>query len=1061
MHHATAIAFQRTLRLGEQEIDLLVWLEAIFKHVSYLKVMGEAADWDWKACSDTLHAAMIHRYPALAEAVDEKTLPTQRLDQLDPYSLEIIKAAIQHVEGSSFRDETIVDALDLLVPLLQIYEAVENDDGENLLAPLGLTPLSLMLLDRPLRADGRLHFTKEDAVSFADVFPMGMPSARGFEEEEDGEGDDELDELDKEENTADAEAAFDENADDEFDPEFDYESEVEAADDILSDWPESWSDLTKDECYQRAFALWLPIVTAAHSGGRRRPLFALIDEYTEAIRAIPGREEQLFTNKKTGERYCFFDIYALHIMLYTLQWAYYEQTKVFGHLKTPFRIDFSEIEVPDDLPDQPEMPLILPAALPRQRHLTQEENNQLYYLLQQAAVHYWKNLGVSLPENIGLRGGKTIVLRDEAAEGQRDDKKKVHVASEEKSREDTREAMASDTPSSATAAGKKKLPKLDTDIPESLYAMTTNLTALARQGKLDPLIGREAELEQIFFIMSCRRKNKPLILGASGIGKTALVEGLAQRIVSGDVPQFLRDYRILRLHTESLASRYKGGFAEKLNSLIKGLTSLSKVVLFVDDAHRLIDSPEDTSKEQIHAIEELLTQARLPIILASNFEDWRQSFSKNATVNQRLTKIELAPLSREESVRVLKGLQGQYEAFHHVTYGVGVVEDVVKLSDRFIVDRVLPDKAVDVLDQLAARARLNYEKAHPDEDLSGKTLPVDVSLVPHVIANLARLPLEQVQASDKTAVKDLEKTIKSTVFGQDEAVKAIVSAIKVARSGLNQSERPLGSFLFTGPTGVGKTEVARQLAKALNVPLLRFDMSEYSESHTVSRLIGAPAGYVGYGEGGLLTEKVTKHPYSVVLLDEIEKAHPRLFNLLLQVMDHGTLTDASGREADFRNVVLIMTSNVGARDGERQAIGFGGEAQMGDISAALKQAFTPEFRNRFDAIIRFLPLNNESLYRVVDKFLGELTARLAERGVKPIYTDAFKAFLVRKGYVPSMGARPMRRLIDDQVRRPLADELLFGALMNGGTVTIDMGEDDEVRFTYESGSSEADDAAHA
>lgn len=569
-----------------------------------------------------------------------------------------------------------------------------------------------------------------------------------------------------------------------------------------------------------------------------------------------------------------------------------------------------------------------------------------------------------------------------------------------------------------------------------LRSCTRNLSAEAEAGQIDPLIGRDDEVTRICEILCCRRKNKPLILGESGSGKTALVEGLALRIVRGEVPPALRDVRLYALNASSLVSRFKGAFAEKLSEIAAVLKKVPNAVLFIDNLHMLINGNDGNSQEEYNALGHLVSDDRLRLIATTTFRSWRQTFSKDETLTRRLQAVELKPVTKAEAERIITGLVPKFEAFHGVHYAEDVVPRAVTLADRWITDRAFPDKAIDLIDELAGAAKLQRS---PDDDT---VIEVSSDKLPKLVARIARIPVDQVETREDGELADLDKVVRETVYGQDEAVDAVVSAIRMSRSGLGSAERPVGSFLFTGPTGVGKTELARQLAKGMGIPLLRFDMSEYAESHTVSRLIGSPPGYVGYGEGGLLTEQVTKHPYSVVLLDEMEKAHPSLFNLLLQVMDHGKLTDASGREADFRNAVIIMTSNVGARDIERTSIGFE-SGSVGDEGEALKKAFTPEFRNRLDAIVRFAPLSRDSVSRVVDKFLSELTTQLTVRNVTPTYTTTFKNWLAQHGYDPHMGARPMRRLIADKVRRPLADELLFGRLKQGGAVTFDIRPDDE------------------
>lgn len=563
-----------------------------------------------------------------------------------------------------------------------------------------------------------------------------------------------------------------------------------------------------------------------------------------------------------------------------------------------------------------------------------------------------------------------------------------------------------------------------------LLGFTRDLTAAAARGDIDVLIGRETEMERIFEILCCRRKNKPLVIGESGTGKTALIEGLALRIEKGDVPPFLQGKRIYALNAGTLVSRYRGMFSSQLEQIAKILKNMPDAILFIDDIHVLVDGNGEGGAEQINALQRLISDDQLRIIASTRFKPWRSTLSNNEAIARRFQPVELASVSEEDAKAILHGLAPQYEAYHRVHFAEGVVDAVVSLSNRYIVDRPLPDKAVSVLDELAAHARMN--RAGDD------VIEVTADGLPKIISRIARVPADQVGHDENDQLAKLDSTLKGVVFGQDPAIDSLVSAIRVSRSGLGNLERPVGSFLFTGPTGVGKTEVARQLASALGVELLRFDMSEYSESHTVSRLIGSPVGYVGHEEGGLLTEAVTKNPYCVILFDELEKAHPQLFNLLLQVMDNGKLTDSSGRTADFHNAIIIMTSNVGARIHDRQTIGFGeGSAGAGDDMKEIKRVFTPEFRNRLDAIVSFQPLSRDTLMSVVDKFLGELSEQLARKSVVPSYSEALKNWLCEKGYDPHMGARPMRRLIAEEIRRPLANELLFGALTEGGNVTID------------------------
>jgi ATP-dependent Clp protease ATP-binding subunit ClpA len=582
----------------------------------------------------------------------------------------------------------------------------------------------------------------------------------------------------------------------------------------------------------------------------------------------------------------------------------------------------------------------------------------------------------------------------------------------------------------AEAAGREASSRSERFLSEHL----DELTAKAAKGQIEPIVGRSEELARIAEILCRKTKNKPLVIGESGTGKTALVEGLAAQIAAGTAPASLKGARIWALDGSMLSSRYKGVFGERLAQIADAVKKVPNSILFIDDIHSLVDGNDAGSLEQMNALQRLVSDPDLRLIATTSFKPWRSVFSQNAAIVRRFQTVELKAVGEEDAKAIMRAVAPQLERFHHVHFKDGVSDRAVTLSSRFILDRALPDKAIDVLDETAAAARVK-RPAGDDE-----VIEIGAEALVPVIARMAHVPAEQVGSEEGEDLARLPAAMKSAVFGQDAAIDALVSAVKLSRAGLGSSERPVGSFLFMGPTGVGKTEAARQLAKAMKMPLLRFDMSEYSEAFTVSRLIGAPAGYVGYNEGGLLTEQVTKNPYSVVLLDEIEKAHPRLFDLLLQVMDRGRLTDASGREADFRNVILIMTSNVGARSAEKNAIGFGNEAESGSLAEdrALQQTFSPEFRNRLDAIVRFAPLSHEALAAVVNKFLNELSEQLRARGVTAVYTDAFRAWLAERGYDPHMGARPMRRLIADRVRKPLADELLFGALAHGGTVTADV-----------------------
>ena len=606
----------------------------------------------------------------------------------------------------------------------------------------------------------------------------------------------------------------------------------------------------------------------------------------------------------------------------------------------------------------------------------------------------------------------------------------LEVIEEEKLSSDCEGCSTDDEIGEENICDKDGKPRKLTAEERKLLGFTRDLTAAADRGDIDALVGREQEMERLFEILCCRRKNKPLVIGESGTGKTALIEGFALKIVKGEVPPFLKNKRIYVLNAGTLVSRYRGMFSSQLEQIAKCLKAIPDAILFIDDIHVLVDGSGEGGAEQINALQRLISDDSLRIIASTSFKPWRSTLSNNEAIARRFQPVELASVSEEDAKAILRGLAPQYEKYHHVRFADGVVDSVVSLSNRYIVDRPLPEKAVSVLDELAANARM-----YRDGD---DVIEVTAEGLPRIISRIARVPADQVGHDENDQLAKLDSTLKKAVFGQDPAIDSLVSAIRVSRSGLGNIERPVGSFLFTGPTGVGKTEVARQLASALGVELLRFDMSEYSEAHTVSRLIGSPVGYVGHEEGGLLTEAVTKNPYCVILFDELEKAHPTLFNLLLQVMDNGKLTDAAGRVADFHNAIIIMTSNVGARAHDRQVIGFGdGSADTGDDMKELKRVFTPEFRNRLDAIVSFKPLTKDTLMSVVDKFLSELTAQLARKKVTPVYTETLKNWLREKGYDPHMGARPMRRLIADDIRRPLANELLFGALTEGGEVTVD------------------------
>lgn len=566
----------------------------------------------------------------------------------------------------------------------------------------------------------------------------------------------------------------------------------------------------------------------------------------------------------------------------------------------------------------------------------------------------------------------------------------------------------------------------------------SNLNEKAMQGKVDPLIGRQNEIERTIQILCRRRKNNPLYVGEAGVGKTALAEGLAKRVVEGDVPEVLSDCTIWALDLGALVAgtKYRGDFEKRLKAVIAQLKKEDHAVLFIDEIHTIIGagSASGGTMDASNLIKPMLASGELRCIGSTTFQEYRSVFEKERALARRFQKIDIVEPSVDESVEILKGLKGRFESHHGVTYSNEALQSAVDLSVRHIPDRLLPDKAIDVIDEAGARQRLLPEDERSEE--------VGVPQIEHIVAHMARIPPKQVSASDRDVLQNLDRNLKMVVFGQDEPIDQLASSIKMSRSGLADPARPIGSFLLAGPTGVGKTEVTRQLAMQLGIEMIRFDMSEYMEAHSVSRLVGAPPGYVGHEEGGLLTERVTKHPHSVVLLDEIEKAHPDVFNTLLQVMDHGTLTDTNGREANFTNVILVMTTNAGAQAVSRRSIGFLEQDHSPDAMETIRRVFTPEFRNRLDAVVQFNSLDFEHVLRVVDKFLIELESQLNEKQVQVDVTDAARTWLAERGFDSQMGARPMSRMIQDYVKRPLADELLFGKLVEGGRVrlTIDDGE---------------------
>ncbi len=574
---------------------------------------------------------------------------------------------------------------------------------------------------------------------------------------------------------------------------------------------------------------------------------------------------------------------------------------------------------------------------------------------------------------------------------------------------------------------------------------TQNLNALALAGKIDPLIGRDKELERVVQTLCRRRKNNPLLVGEAGVGKTAIAEGLARRIVEGNVPDLLAKCTVYALDMGALlaGTKYRGDFEQRLKAVLKQLVDNPNAILFIDEIHTVIGAGAASggTLDASNLLKPVLSTGQLKCIGATTYNEYRGVFEKDHALSRRFQKIDVVEPSVDETVEILKGLKTRFEAHHSVKYTANALTTAAELSARYINDRHLPDKAIDVIDEAGAAQRIAPKAKQ--KRIIGK------AEIEEIIAKIARIPPRSVSTDDRSALANLDRDLKAVVFGQDKAIDALASAIKMARSGLGNPQKPIGNFLFSGPTGVGKTEVARQLAYCMGIELIRFDMSEYMERHAVSRLIGAPPGYVGFEQGGLLTEQITKKPYSVLLLDEIEKAHPDIFNVLLQVMDHGTLTDNNGRKADFRNVCIIMTTNAGAESLARTQIGFTPSVKPGDEMEAIKKIFTPEFRNRLDAIISFAALDEKTIMRVVEKFLMQLDEQLAEKKVEAQFTDALKQHLAKKGFDPLMGARPMARLIQDTIRRALADELLFGRLQHGGKVTIDIGEDENLKLSFE------------
>jgi ATP-dependent Clp protease ATP-binding subunit ClpA len=586
----------------------------------------------------------------------------------------------------------------------------------------------------------------------------------------------------------------------------------------------------------------------------------------------------------------------------------------------------------------------------------------------------------------------------------------------------------------------------DGESASALEKYATNLNQLAREGRIDPLIGRALEIERTVEILCRRRKNNPLYVGEAGVGKTALVEGLARLIVEGKVPEVLEGSTVYSLDLGSLiaGTKYRGDFEKRLKAVLAELRKQPGAILFIDEIHTVIGAGAASGgvMDASNLIKPALANGELRCIGSTTYQEYRGIFEKDHALTRRFQKIDVVEPTVEETVEILRGLRSKFEEHHGIRYEDDALKAAAELSARHINDRHLPDKAIDVIDEAGARQRLKPPGERKES--------VTVEQIEDVVARIARIPPKTVSSSDRDVLRNLERNLKLVIYGQDRAIETLASAIKMSRSGLGDQRKPVGSFLFAGPTGVGKTEVTRQLANVLGVELIRFDMSEYMERHTVSRLIGAPPGYVGFDQGGLLTEAITKHPHCVLLLDEIEKAHPDVFNLLLQVMDHGTLTDNNGRKADFRHVVLVMTTNAGAAEMGRAPIGFVAQDNAPDGMEAVRRLFAPEFRNRLDAIVQFGPLDERTIQRVVDKLLMEVEAQLEQKGVALHVEDDARQWIAKRGYDPKMGARPMARVIQEHIKRPLAEELLFGRLEKGGHAFVGVGPDDAIRIEVRS-----------
>jgi len=574
----------------------------------------------------------------------------------------------------------------------------------------------------------------------------------------------------------------------------------------------------------------------------------------------------------------------------------------------------------------------------------------------------------------------------------------------------------------------------------ALQAYTVNLNDQARAGKIDPLIGREKELQRAAQVLCRRRKNNPLFVGEAGVGKTALAEGLARQIVRGEVPEILAESTIYSLDIGSLlaGTKYRGDFEERLKAVIKELQQAPHSILFIDEIHTIIGAGAVSggALDASNLLKPMLANGEMKCIGSTTYQEYRNIFEKDRALSRRFQSITVDEPTINEAVQILQGLKSRFEEHHEVKYTGPALRQAAELAARYLTDRFLPDTAIDVMDEAGAKARL--------APAGKRKKTVGVKDIEAIVANMARIPPKQVSTQDKESLKNLQRDLKMVVFGQDKAIETLSSAIKLSRAGLGDKNKPIGSFLFAGPTGVGKTEVTRQLAHTMGIELIRFDMSEYMERHTVSRLIGAPPGYVGFDQGGLLTEAVNKHPHAVLLFDEIEKAHPDLFNILLQVMDYGTLTDNNGRKADFRNIAIVMTTNAGAVDAARSTMGFLDRERVHDDSEAIKKTFTPEFRNRLDAIVPFAPLDEETILHIVGKFILELEQQLEDKQVTLEVDDDARLWLAEKGYDRSMGARPMARIIQQHIKQPLAEDLLFGKLMKGGEVKVSVKGDELV-----------------